>query len=87
MEIYYTNQAKNDLTKINWKSRAKIILALRDACQKKSLQGIGFRKMHNSEFVRMDLEELTIIGSETDSKLHIVTIQQKRATKMPFTKS
>lgn len=84
MDIYYTNQAKNDLTKINWKARAKIISALRTATDKNSLQSIGFRKMHNSEFLRMDLEGLTIIGNEAASKLQIVTIQQKRATKMPF---
>jgi hypothetical protein len=83
MEISYTQKAKNDLTKIHWKTRNYIIthLAKYQATTKKVQT--GFKPLTNTEFLKLDFNDYIAISKLEKNQINILTVVEKKKLKLP----
>ena len=79
MTIIYSTKAKEDLTRLDWRIRDKIITRLgKEAPKKKSII-----RLSDSEFYKLDLEDHIIIGQISENQFNILTVVRKQKIKIP----
>jgi hypothetical protein len=82
-EISYTSKAKDDLARIEWKIRERIITIIAGV-QARDPFSLGFRKLLNSDLIKLIYDEHVIIGKiEKDTELNILTIQKRQKLHLP----
>ncbi|KXK09437.1 MAG: hypothetical protein QY330_01640 [Candidatus Dojkabacteria bacterium] len=81
-EIIYTSKAKDDLARIHWKTRQRIINSLscvygQDPTTK------GFKNLSGTDLLKMKVEDHIIIGKIEASELNIITVQRYKQIRFP----
>lgn len=79
MTIYYSPQAKQDLTKIDWKLRSKIISEISLIDSKPTI----LKKLPEPDLYKIDYENHIIISELKETELNIITVLQKRKFRYP----
>lgn len=79
MNIVYSNKAKDDLARIDWRIRTKIINELGSISEAKYTQRLPLKKLHGSDLVKTTLEKHVIVGEANGKLLNILSVfrQQK----------
>ncbi len=82
-EISYTSKAKDDLARIEWKIRERIITTIAGVHARDPFS-LGFRKLLNSDLIKLIYDEHVIIGKiEKETELNILTIQKRQKLHLP----
>lgn len=81
MEIIYSQKAKNDLIKINWKKRSEIIKSLRHTT--KSNFNKLYKQLGETEYHRLDLQNYVAISRIEQNKINILTVVEKKEIIVP----
>lgn len=80
--IIYTSKAKDDLARINWKIRERIINVISHSARKNPFQ-IGFKQISDTNLLKLTYDEHIIIGRVEEKELSIITIQKKKEIRVP----
>jgi len=81
-EISYTSKAKDDLARIHWRTRERIIVMLSNLYGKQPEQG-GFKPVSNTELMKMYVEDHVVLGKVEEEHLNIITVQKRQPIKLP----
>lgn len=81
MTILYTSKAKEDLIKLDWKIRHKIIEEL--SIIEKNKDYAKLRKIHDSSYYKINYQDHFIIGKVKDHYLNIITVLEKKKITFP----
>lgn len=81
-EINYSAQAKEDLARINWKTRERIIKTLAGTHQKHPTD-MGFKQLHDTDMIKLKYEGHIIIGKVAESELNILAIRKEQRLRLP----
>jgi hypothetical protein len=79
MNIVYSNKAKDDLARIDWRIRTKIINELGAISELRYSRRTPLKKLHGSDLVKTTLEKHVIVGEANGKLLNILSVfrQQK----------
>ncbi len=79
MKIIYSNKAKDDLARIDWRIRTKIITSLGIIAEPEFRSKLPLKRLHGSDLVKTTLEKHVIIGEANDKMLNVLSVfrQQK----------
>ncbi|MFQ5492724.1 MAG: hypothetical protein ACE5DX_01015 [Candidatus Dojkabacteria bacterium] len=80
--IVYTSQAKDDLAKINWKTRERIINILADI-KGKQKKGISLKAISSDGLHKLTVDEHVVIGELEGDNLNILNVQKKQLVRVP----
>lgn len=81
-EITYTTQAKDDLARIHWRTRQRIITMLSSA-HGKAPQNLGFKQISDTELLKLYVEDHVVLGKVDSEQLSIITVQKRQPIKLP----
>ena len=81
MRIIYSNKAKDDLAKIDWRIRTKIITSLGVITEPKFRKKMSLKKLHGSELVKTTLEKHVIVGEENGEMLNVLSVYRQQKIK------
>jgi hypothetical protein len=81
MLVTYTSKAKEDLIRIDWKMRHRIIdiLGKVEAGERR----LDFARMHNSEYYKVNFPNHLLIGSVESGEFNVITVMEKKRIKFP----
>ncbi len=81
MRIIYTNKAKDDLARINWRIRTKIINSLGVITEPKPSRKLPLKKLYGSDLVKTTVEKHVIIGEKDGEKLNVLSVLKQQKLK------
>ena len=81
MKIIYSNKAKDDLARIDWRTRSKIISTLGVVTQDKIRAKLPLKRLDGSNLVKTTLEKHVIIGESSDKALNVLSILRQQKLK------
>jgi len=83
MTIIYTNKAKDDLARIDWRIRTKIITELGSVLDSAAAASsrLQLKKLHGSDLVKTTLEKHVIIGEANGKMLNILSVVRQQKLK------
>jgi len=79
MKIIYSNKAKDDLARIDWRIRTKIITTLGIITEPEFRRKLPLKRLHGSDLVKTTLEKHVVIGEANGEMLNVLSVfrQQK----------
>lgn len=79
MTVIYSNKAKDDLARIDWRIRSKIITTLGNYTDPKIKHVIPLKRLHGSDLVKTTLEKHVVVGEADGDSLNVLSVfrQQK----------
>ena len=85
MEITYTAKAKNDLTRIHWKTRNSLINYISQYKLVKSINRTDLKHIQNTELYKLPFNDYIAVSkvNEDSSELNILTVIEKKKIKLP----
>ena len=85
MEITYTAKAKNDLTRIHWKTRNSLINYISQYKLAKNIKKTDLKPIQNTEFYKLPFNDYIAVSkiNEITSELNILTVIEKKKIKLP----
>ena len=81
MNIVYSNKAKDDLARIDWRIRTKIINELGTISEPQFARKIPLKKLHGSDLVKSTLEKHVIVGEANGKLLNILSVYRQQKLK------
>jgi mRNA-degrading endonuclease RelE of RelBE toxin-antitoxin system len=81
MTIVYTTKAKEDLIRLDWKIRHKIIEELSVIEQNKDYAKL--RKIYDTSYYKINYQNHLIIGKIKNEFLNIISVVEKRRIALP----
>ena len=85
MEIIYTAKAKNDLTRIHWKTRNSLINYISQYKQAKNIKKTDLKLIQNTELYKLPFNDYIAVSkvNEDTAELNILTVLEKKKIKLP----
>lgn len=80
MEITYTTKAKDDLARINWRIREKIISKLSDFSETPPSKK-RFKRIHGSDLVKTSYQKYVIVGETRGRELNVLSVLREQKIK------
>lgn len=80
MNITYSTQAKDDLARIDWRVRGKIINTIREL---KQIEDKPLKKMHESNLHKLDAQTHLVIGAVNNKDFSVLSVVKKKRIKFP----
>ncbi len=79
MNVIYTNKAKDDLARIDWRVRSKIITTLGAFTDPAIRKPITLKRLHGSDLVKTTLQKHVVVGEADGDSLNVLCVfrQQK----------
>lgn len=87
MELIYTSQAKDDLARIDWRIREKIINELKQLAESKEVLSSALKQIHDSDFKKLELFDHIIVTDNNSQELSIMSVIRKKKLKVSATSS
>ena len=81
MTITYSTKAKDDLVKIDWKIRHRIIEELNHLERDESLGKL--KKISDTTFYKINFLDHLVIGTVNSDKISIITVVEKKKLSIP----
>ncbi|KXK26515.1 MAG: hypothetical protein TR69_WS6001000519 [candidate division WS6 bacterium OLB20] len=81
-EITYTSKAKDDLARIHWRTRERIISMLAGIYGKNPVK-VGFKQVSDTELMKLYVEDHVILGKVEERQLSIITVQKRQPIRIP----
>jgi hypothetical protein len=78
MTIIYTAKAKEDLARINWRTREDII----NQIAKLERERI-YEQIYNSDFQKIHLDSHVVIGKLNENNFSVITVVERKKIKVP----
>lgn len=82
MNIFYSAKSKNDLAKIDWRVREKIIADL-GIISKHPDPYKMLNKLHNSNLLKFISNDFVILFEESEDRFKVVSVVKKPYIKLP----
>ena len=73
MNITYTSKAKDDLARIDWRVREKIITRLSDFSELSRSKKL-LKPIHGSDLVKTNYENYVIVGETKGKELNVLSV-------------
>lgn len=81
MKIIYTNKAKEDLARIDWRVRTKIITSLGIITDQKPKRRLPLKRLYGSDLVKTTLEKHVVIGETNGEMLNVLSVLKQQKLK------
>lgn len=81
MTVIYTSKAKDDLARINWRVREKIITTLSDFSEIENARRYGLKQLHGSSLVKTKLEKYVIVSEAKGRELNVLSVIKEQKIK------
>ena len=83
MDITYTAKAKNDLTRIHWKTRNMLINYISQYKQAKSIKKTDLKPIIDTEYYKLSFNDYIAVSKINEDSLSILTVIEKKKIKLP----
>lgn len=87
MEIIYSSKAKDDLARVDWRIREKIINDLKALSHNKKTLKNSLKEVFESDFTKLELQDHVVITDLSKDSLTIVSVIKKKRLKVPSQKN
>lgn len=81
MKLIYTNKAKDDLARIDWRIRTRIINQLGIISEPTTYRKFPLKRISGSDLVKTTLEKHVIIGEANNGLLNILSVLKQQKMK------
>jgi len=83
MDILYTAKARNDLTRIHWKTRNSLINYISRYRAAKSIRKTDLKPIGDTGYYKLSFSDYVAVSKLDNDFLNILTVLEKKKFKLP----